>query len=59
MPTTTATQPTRDMTPAWAGRDRANARKRLDKAIAEIHAQGWAQVILIGQDGRTTTYTHP
>lgn len=55
MPTTTAKRPVPDMTPAWAGRDKATAKRKFDRAIAELLAQG-NTVTVIGPDGATTTY---
>jgi hypothetical protein len=58
MPTTTAKRPAPDMTAAWAGRDAATARRKLNRAIAEILSQGYASVILTTDDGRARTYTN-
>jgi hypothetical protein len=57
MPTTKAKRKAPDMTRAWAGRDKATARRQADRAVAVLIKQGLT-VILIRPDGRSTTI-HP
>lgn len=46
-----------DMSRAWAGRDKATAKRQADRAIATLTGQGLT-VILIDGDERTQTF-HP
>jgi ribulose 1,5-bisphosphate synthetase/thiazole synthase len=56
-PMTDAKKKVPDMSRAWAGRDKATAKRQADRAIATLTGQGLT-VILIDGDERTQTF-HP